>query len=306
MATDPLSGELYVLDAGRHAVDVIDSAGFPRFTFNHWVTDQKTGQKSAGEPNSIAITSEGDIYLTDFFSHKIDILNIRGEVIEHIDMLADVGWEGTSLRPEKLGIDTLGWLYASIGGERSGILRRRLDGGRAEVFLDAAAEKIDCITGMAVAADGRLAILDYRGVPAVRIYSPEGKLLLGFGDHEIAGGDLSFPVSMLFAEDGTYWVADGLRQAVKHYSSDGKFLEFIGGFGGAPGNLRFPSALVGDGVSHLAVAERVGRRVQQYVLPGALAANELKSLRPANASPIPPGLEPPASSEVASDPQTEK
>ncbi|MBI5867728.1 MAG: NHL repeat-containing protein [candidate division Zixibacteria bacterium] len=306
MASDPVSGELYVLDAGRHAVDVIDSAGFPRFTFNHWVTDLKTGQKAAGEPNSIAITPEGDIYLTDFFSRRVDILNIRGDVIEHIDMLAEVGWDGVSLRPEKLGIDKLGWLYVSIGGERSGVLRRRLAGGRAEVFIDAASEKIDCITGMAVAADGRVAILDYRGVPAVRIYSPDGKLLLGFGDHEIAGGDLSFPVSMLFAEDGTYWVADGLRQAVKHYASDGKFLEFIGGFGGAPGNLRFPSALAGDGVAHLVVAERVGRRVQQYVLPGALAANELKSLRPASASPIPQGLESPASSAVASEPQTEK
>lgn len=306
MATDPVSGELYVLDAGRHSVDVIDSAGFPRFTFNHWITDQKTGRKAAGEPNSIAITREGDIYLTDFFSRRIDVLNIRGEVIDHIDMLADVGWNASSLRPEKLGIDGEGWLYASIGGERSGILRRRLDGGRAEVFLDAAVEKIDCITGMAVARDGRVAVLDYRGVPAVRIYDPEGKLLLGFGEHEVAGGDLSFPVSMLFAEDGTFWVADGLRQAVKHYSAEGNFLEFIGGFGGAPGNLRFPSALAGDGVAHLSVAERVGRRVQEYVLPGALAANELKQLKPANAGPIPAGLERPATTPVASEPQTEE
>jgi sugar lactone lactonase YvrE len=306
MATDPVSGEIYILDAGRHAVDVIDSAGFPKFTFTHWVTDLKTGKKSAGEPNSIIITPSGDIYLTDFFSHTIDVLNIRGEVIDHIDILAEVGWTGKTLRPEKLGLDSNGWLYASIGGERTGVLRRRIDGGRAQVFVDAAQEKIDCITGLAVAPDGRVAILDYRGTPAVRIYSPEGTMILGFADHEVASGDLSFPVSMLFAEDGTYWVADGLRQAVKHYAADGKFIEYIGGFGAAPGSVRYPSALAGDGVAHITVAERVGRRVQEYVLPAALAAEEAKSLKPANLNESQKAPGQSGTTTVASDPQTEK
>jgi hypothetical protein len=64
--------------------------------------------------------------------------------------------------------------------------------------------------------------------------------------------------------------------------------------------------LVGDGVAHLAVAERVGRRVQEYVLPGALAANEAKSLNPANLSPIAKEIEQLPSPAVAADPQTEK
>jgi sugar lactone lactonase YvrE len=305
MATDPLSGETYILDAGRHAVDVIDSAGFPRYSFKHWITDKKDGQRSAGEPNSIVIAESGEIFLTDFFSSRIDVLNIRGEVIDQIDMLAEVGWQGPSVRPEKLGLDAGGWLYASIGGGRSGVLRHRIDGGPTEVFIDASAEKIECITGMAVAADGRVGILDYRGTPAVRIYDPSGKQVLGFAGHEVAPGDLSFPVSMIFAADGTFWIADGLRQAVKHYSSDGKFLEYIGGFGWAPGNLRYPSALTGDGVAHLTVGERVGRRVQEYVLPGALAAAEATSLSPVNGM-ASDGTEQTAAPAVASDPETER
>jgi sugar lactone lactonase YvrE len=306
MASDPVSGEMYVLDPGRHTVDVIDSAGFARYSFTHWITDGKTGQRVAGEPNGIAIASSGEIFLTDFFSRTIDVLNIRGEELGRIDMLAEAGWSESSLRPEKLGLDSAGWLYASIGGERSGVLRRRVDGGRAEVFIDATQEKIECITGLAVAADGRVAVLDYRGTPAVRIYDPSGKQLLGFGEHEIAHGDLSFPVAMLFADDGTYWVADALRQAVKHYAADGSFLEHIGGYGFAPGNLRYPSALIGDGVARIVVAERVGKRVQEYVLPGALAETQSKSQGALSLNAVPKGTDQPAAAPIASDPETEK
>lgn len=217
MATDPVSGEIYVLHAGRHTVDVIDSAGSPRYTFTHWITDQKTGRRTVGEPNSIAISPSGEIFLTDLFSRWIDVLNIPGEVIDHIDMLADVGWQGPSVRPEKLGLDADGWLYASIGGERSGVLRRRVEGGHAKVFIDAAKEKIECITGTGVAADGRVAVLDSRGTPAVRVYDASGRQIVAFAGHEVEQGDLSFPAAMLFAGDGTFWVAGGLRQAVKHH-----------------------------------------------------------------------------------------
>ncbi len=289
MAPDPVSHEIYVLDAARHSIDVIDSAGFPRFSFTHWITDAQTKQRIAGEPNAIAITPAGEIFITDFFSRTIDVLNIRGEVLEQIDILVCAGWQDISLRPEKLGVDSAGWLYASVAGDRAGVIRRLASGGPCEVFIDAASEKIECITGMSVAPDGRVAVLDYKGTPAVRIYNPTGQLSVSFGGHEVAGADLSYPASLLFAEDGTFWVADALRQAVKHYAADGKYLGYIGGYGQAPGNLRYPSALSGNGVDNIFVAERVGRRVQEYVLPGVLAKADRAGSQP-----------------VAADPETEK
>ncbi|MEW5702004.1 MAG: NHL repeat-containing protein [Candidatus Zixiibacteriota bacterium] len=273
LASDPVSGELYVLDAGRRMVDVMDSTGIVRFSFGHWFTDPKTGQRQQGEPNSLAVAADGEIFITDFFSNRVDVLNIRGESVGQIDVLGLLGWDQTTCRPEKVALHGSDWLYVSITGTRSGIARCRTDGSECTLFVDATAEKIDCITAIGVAPDGRVAVADYRGNPAVRIYDAAGALALGFGGHDTDPGDLSFPTAVLFAADGTFWVVDALRQVVKHYAASGEFTEYIGGFGAGPGNLRYPSAVTGNGVSQLFVAERVGRRVQEYILPAALAAS---------------------------------
>jgi hypothetical protein len=125
---------------------------------------------------------------------------------------------------------------------------------------------------MSVAKDGRFAVLDYRGEPAVRVYDPSGRLLLAFGGHDVSEGDLSYPTSFLFAADGSFWIADALRHAVKHYSDKGEFIEYVGGYGIEPGSVRYPTGIAGDGVGRLVVAERVGGRIQEYVLPGATFA----------------------------------
>ncbi|MBI3873195.1 MAG: NHL repeat-containing protein [candidate division Zixibacteria bacterium] len=270
LAIDPVSGELYVADAGRHTVDVLDSTGAPRFSFVHWITDPKTEERQPGEPNALAISPAGEIFITDIYSHDVDVLDIRGERIGTIDVLKSIGWDRSECRPEKLGMDAAGRLYASITGERQGIVRCRPDGSDCQIVIDATKDSAAVITGMGVAPDGRVAVVDHRGLPAIRIYDPDGHLMIGFGAHEVDESDVSDPVGFLFAGDGTFWVVDALRHVVKHYSSDGKYLEYIGGLGSAPGQLRYPSAIAGDGVAHVYVAERVGRRVQDYLLPSAL------------------------------------
>lgn len=272
LTEDPTTGETYVLDAGRRIVDVLDSTGLARFSFAHWVTDQQTGRRAPGEPNSLVVTSDGDIFITDFYSRIIDVLNIRGERIGQIDILHEIGWRDPSLRPEKLALDEVGRLYVSIAGSRTGVARCLTDGSSCELLVNTSAEGVQAITAMSVAPDGRFAVLDYRGEPAVRVYDPSGRLIVAFGGHDVSEGDLSYPTSFLFAADGSYWIADALRHAVKHYSDKGDFIEYVGGFGNQPGCVRYPTGVAGDGVGRLVVSERVGGRIQEYVLPGAIYA----------------------------------
>lgn len=272
LAEDRMTGELYVLDHGRRVIDVLDSTGVPRFSFVHWVTDPVTGRREPGEPHALAVSPDGEIFVTDYYTRTIDVLNIRGERVGEIDVLGLIGWHDPSLRPEKLALDDAGYLYVSIAGTRSGVARCRTDGAGCELLLDAGIEGVESITGMGVSPDGRFAILDFRGAPAARVYDSRGRLLVAFGGHDIAQGDLSYPTDFLFAEDGSFWVADALRHAVKHYSASGDFIEFIGGYGSGTGNVRFPTGVRGDGVGRLVVSERVGGRIQEYHLPGAVYA----------------------------------
>jgi hypothetical protein len=271
IAKDPVTSELYVVDVARRVIDVIDTAGVPRFSFVHWIADSRTGERRPGEPHALVATLEGQLFVTDYFSRVIDVLNIRGERIGSIDVLSAIGWNDPGLRPEKLALDSRQRLYVSIAGTRSGVVRCLPDGSGCELLIDATADSVATITGMGVAPDGRVGLLDFRGEPAARIYSPDGAFLFGFAGHDVEEADLSYPSAFLFAEDGTYWIADALRHAVKHYSAKGEYLDYIGGYSAAPGGLRYPTALAGNGVNAIYVAERVGRRVQAYVLPGAPA-----------------------------------
>jgi hypothetical protein len=268
---------LYVLDNGRRAIDVLDSTGLPRFSFVHWVTDPAMGQRGPGEPHGLAVTPEGEIFITDFYSRTIDVLNIRGERIGQLDILKEIGWHDPALRPEKLALDGQGRLYVSIAGSRSGVARCQTDGSSCELLVNATAEGVQAITGMSVASDGRFAVLDYRGEPAVRVYDARGRMIVAFGGHDISDVDLSYPTSFLFAEDGSYWVADALRHVVKHYTSSGEFLEFVGGYGADPGGVRYPTAVTGDGVGRLVISERIGGRIQEYVLPDAQYATPMSA-----------------------------
>ncbi len=280
LTEDPTTGEIYVLDAGRRTIDVLDSTGLPRFSFIHWVNDQQSGRRTPGEPNALVITPDGEIFITDFYSRVIDVLSIRGERIDQIDILEQIGWHDPSLRPEKLALDGQGRLYVSIAGSRTGVARCQTDGSSCVLLVNTSKEGVQAITGMSVAPDGRFAVLDYRGEPAVRVYDSDGGLIVAFGGHDVSEGDLSFPTSFLFAADGSYWVADALRHAVKHYTATGEFIEYVGGFGNEPGSIRYPTGVAGDGVGRLIVAERVGGRIQEYSLPGAVYASPDESKSP--------------------------
>lgn len=272
LTEDPATGEMYVLDAGSRVIDILDSNGLSQFSFIHWVTDPQTGRRTPGEPNALVVTTEGEIFITDFYSRTIDVLNIRGERIGQIDILEEIGWRDPSLRPEKLSLDGSGHLYVSIAGSRTGVARCMTDGSSCELLVNTSVEGVQAITAMSVAKDGRFAVLDYRGEPAVRVYDPSGRLIIAFGGHDVSEGDLSYPTSFLFAADNTYWIADALRHAVKHYSDKGEFIEYIGGYGAQPGSVRYPTGVTGDGVGRLVVSERVGGRIQEYVLPDAVYA----------------------------------
>ena len=272
LTEDPSTGELYVLDAGRCAIDVVDSTGLARFSFVHWVTDPQSGSRTPGEPNALVVTPAGEIFMCDVYSRTIDVLNIRGERIDQIDILKEIGWHDPLLRPEKLALDGQGRLYVGIAGSRNGVARCLTDGSSCELLVNTSVEGVQAITAMSVAPDGRFAVLDNRGEPAVRVYDPNGRLIVAFGGHDVSQGDLSYPTSFLFAADGSYWIADALRHAVKHYSSKGEFIEYVGGYGAEPGSVRYPTGVTGDGVGRLVVSERVGGRIQEYVLPGAVYA----------------------------------
>jgi streptogramin lyase len=270
---DGRSGEMYLTDAHANRVRILDSLGFERYSFSSASVDPRTGLPN-GQPHDIAVTPGGDIYMTDFSDQRISLLDFRGEAVDYIDPALLLGRKGARIRAENLALGKDGLVYATTSGDATGIMGFDEFGNlvRAIAYDLAPACRINQPSALAVDADGSLWVTDQQGFPVVKHYSTAGEYLGGFGGREMAHTDFSYPSDILVARDGTLWIADALRQAVKHFTRKGEFIEFIGGFGVNPGEMQNPVALAGDGVEALFVGERAGRRIQKFS-PGGQGAS---------------------------------
>jgi DNA-binding beta-propeller fold protein YncE len=263
---EPLKSEIYLADAGNHQIGIFDIKGATLWTFKHWVTDSRTGERSLGAPHSIVVNREGDIIVSDNKADYLDVFDYRGDFLQRIEPrdYDNVG----SLRAAVLALDSEGNLYIGTRTDRLEILKLSDEfemilrfGERGE-----GAGQFDNISGIWVASDGRVMVSDVLSEPVIKIFSSNGEYLGGFGGHTESKGDFSYPAGLAMTKGGRIWIVDSLRQVVKCVSPDGDFVTMIGGLGFRPGDMNYPSAVASDGDTLLFVAERIGNRFQQFVI----------------------------------------
>jgi hypothetical protein len=263
---DRNSGEMLMADTRKHQVVVFDHKGLERFHFTHSIQDARTNTTVLGEPHDLVVTAAGLTYLTDYLSPDVSILNFRGDKIGRLDIAKALGATPGRVRAENLALGPGGTLYVTTSGEAAGILAFDAnDRLVAKIGYDLEGYKRPGQPGaLDVDYEGNIWIADVQGFPVIKRYSPDGKYMGGFGGRDVAHTDFSFPSAILCADDGTLWVADALRQAVKHFTARGEYIELIGGFGQNPGEMQHPCALAGNGATEIYVCERVGRRIQKF------------------------------------------
>lgn len=256
--------ELYVCDAGNHQVVIFDSTGYPIFRFKHWV--EQEGKRILGEPRSMVVNAEGDIFLTDNLADYIDVLDHRGESEDQID-LAKLLHLSTA-KPDYLALDGEEHLYVGYRGEKSevAVLDRGYQVIRQLKNQPDNHQDFESISGLWVDAGGKIYVTDVKAEPCVKVFSNTGVYLFGFGRHEVGWGDFSLPAGVATTTDGTIWIVDTFQQVVKAFNSKGEFIQYIGGYGRHPGDMKYPDAIAGDGDQTIFVLERVGERYQEFVV----------------------------------------
>lgn len=257
---DRKNKEIYICDAGNHQVVVCDSTGFPTYRFKHWV--EKGGRRFLGEPRSIAVSSQGDIFLADNLSDYIDVLDHRGERQFQIHLASLLGL--ASAKPTCLAMDADDVLYVGFRHQKSELAA--LDADLKILFRlenrEEDKQNFGEISGLWV--DSNIYLTDAVAEPCVRVFSKEGSYLLGFGTHEVGWEGFSLPSGVVVTKGGIIWIADTFRQVVKAFDSKGTFLRYIGGYGVQAGAMDYPVALGGDGESRIFVLEKAGERVQGF------------------------------------------
>jgi hypothetical protein len=257
---DRKNKEIYICDAGNHQVVICDSSGFPIYRFKHWV--ESGGRRFLGEPRSIAVNSQGDIYLVDNLSDYIDVLDHRGERQYQIHLASLLGL--LVAKPTCLTMDSEDVLYIAFRNTKSELVALDSD---LKILLrlenrEENHQNFGEISGLWV--DSNIHLTDAVAEPCLRVFSKEGEYLLGFGTHEVGWDGFSLPSGVVTTSGGVIWIADTFRQVVKAFSPKGVFMQYIGGFGRAAGAMDYPAALAGDGDTRMYVVEKAGERIQGF------------------------------------------
>lgn len=264
---DPHTDEVFVT-AGKRVI-IYDRDLDIKFAFDHFVADFKTGEMRPGEPRSVAVTSDGSIYLTDNLADYVDLLDFRGEQITRIYPNRILNDTTLNLKPEVVAVDENDRVYVSVSGDLQTILL--LD--RDHNFIRKIGEKGDRAqdfssqVGLAV-GEGLVCVTDLYAMPAVKVFDTLGQFKTGWGAHNVDREDLSLPSGVVIHKDSQgrlrIWIADALRQVIKVFSEDGEFISNIGGYGERVGEFTYPIGLSVGTKNTFFVAEKVLGRVQRF------------------------------------------
>ncbi|MBK7141447.1 MAG: hypothetical protein IPH75_05135 [bacterium] len=263
---DPRTDEVFVA-AGPRLI-IYDRNLNVKFTVSHFVTDPLTGRTIPGEPKSIAVTRDGNIYLTDNLVDYVDFLDFRGEPISRIypnRVLADTTLK---LKAEALAIDELDRLYISVSGDMQTILLLDQDhklirkigekGERPENFTNQ--------VGIGV-GEGLVCVSDLYAMPAIKVFDTLGNFKTGWGGHNVDREDFSLPSGVVVHRDSygrlRIWVSDALRHVIKVFSDDGEFVSNIGGYGERLGEFTYPIGLSVGTKNTFFISEKVLGRIQR-------------------------------------------
>jgi len=259
VAFDPRDGALYVGNTGRHRIDVFSATGRPLFRFVHRVV-RADGSVVDGSPCALAFDPSGRLLVVDQMATYVDVLDRRGRSIGRLDLPAG--------HPNAVAVAGDGTIYVGTTAEESKIHRFRPDLTPDGSWGEAGTEPghLFNVTGLAVTADGAIAVACARTDQVVQVFTATGQYLRGFGLHDVGDGNFSLPSGVVATADGRIWVVDEIRQTLQVFDGEGNLVAKTGGRGLAPGEFTHPSSLTSDGRRLIALTDREIGRVQVFAV----------------------------------------
>ncbi len=263
---DPNTDEVFVT-AGKRVI-LYDRNLNVKYTIDHFVNDRSTGRPVPGEPRSVAVDADGNIYLVDNLADYVDFLDFRGQPISRIYPNRLVNDTTLKIKPEVVVVDETGKIYISVAGDMQTIMVLDSDhrlirqigqkGDRPENF--------NTQVGLG-AHHGYVCVTDLYAIPAVKVFDTLGEFKLGWGGHDVDREDFSLPSGVAIHKNDSglvrFWIADALRHVIKVFSEEGEFVCNIGGYGERQGEFTYPVGVSVGTKNTFFVCEKVLGRIQR-------------------------------------------
>ncbi|MDA3936093.1 MAG: NHL repeat-containing protein [Actinomycetota bacterium] len=202
-------------------------------------------------PTSVAISPEGDIYVTDPIRSRVLVFDSAGDFIRAVDSLADDGSTALFVRPEAIDVDAdNGDLY--IADSRT---------SRIVVFSDRGEYVRDwTVPGQArglKVTDEQVLVL---GLGRVTTYDKLGNELSGFGTRGSRPGQIDAYLGIESDGDRIY-IADSFNKRIQAFSMDGELIWTY------PGSVADSSSASVEATGNTEAEEAATDEDHEYQLP---------------------------------------
>jgi hypothetical protein len=269
------SGYLYVADFVNTRVQQFSqSAGVWTYVRTYGVTSVPyiTDGAHFNHPSSVAVGSNGSIYIAEEFGHRLVKLNANGALNWAIGAAGVKGdWNDANDRlnnPADVALDSNGKIYVADRWH-----------GRVQIYNPdssyfATVGNLACPGGVGIAPNNYLHVAN-TCANTVDIYNTSLVLVATLGVSGVPGSDNSHfnsPADVAVDSNGLIYVADNLNQRVQVFDSSRVYLRTIGETGVAGysfSQLNGPDGLTVDAHNDLFVADTNNNRIQVFDPSGA-------------------------------------
>lgn len=259
-------GTLYVIDSFQEQILLFDGDGQPIGAWGEagtgpgqfWFHDGGAGF------GDLAIGPDGNIYITDSFNNRIQVLGPDGAFLRQ---WGDMGpEEGNFSEPGGIAIDAAGRVYVAD-----------TDNGRVQVFdpegqflaawapSEGEGGSRPSPNDVTVDQTGIVSVSDGTTKQVIR-FAADGAAIGSFGGAGAEPDHLADPAGLVSDDQGNLFVADEMGNSIQVFSPDGTLLGTIGAAGIAQGQFISPVDLAIGPDGLLYVSDGGNRRIQVFRL----------------------------------------
>ena len=181
---------VYILDRGPHSVAIFDRDGN---LLTSW------GEGLFKRVHGFCAGPDGSVYCVDDGSHTVSKFTFEGKLLLVL---------GNKDQPSDTG-------YKRVMGE---------DGHELPAKLRQAGPPFNRPTGVALSSSGEIYVSDGYGNCRVHKFSPDGTLLLSWGEPGSAPGQFSLPHAVWVDKQDRVWVGDRGNNRIQIFNAQGEFL----------------------------------------------------------------------------------
>lgn len=214
-------GELYVPEYFNDRIQVFGLDGTPKRIID------EPGQDGFNAPGGVAVADNGDLFVADFYNHRVLHLSADGSFVRQWGTTGEPGsGEGEFTYPTDAALASDGTLYVADGyADRiqafasDDELVTKWGGPFAMDIFGPFNGWFAVTTSVAVGPEGNIFVADFYN-DRVQKFAPDGTFLTAFGETGDGPGQFGHAMAVDVAEDGAVFVADFLNNRVQKWQPE--------------------------------------------------------------------------------------